>query len=54
MNDFVKNIIVENEYVLMNNFPEYKQSINQFIIKIKSVSYDKMLYDLIILIKFLL
>ena len=47
MNHRIKNIILENEYKLLKNFEEYKQSINQYIKKLESIKYDAMLYNLI-------
>lgn len=47
MNHKIKNIILENEYKLLENFEEYKQSINQYIKKLESIKYDAMLYNLI-------
>ena len=48
MNKIIKKKIIENEYALLNNVPAYEQSIKQFIKKIETANYDKMLYDLII------
>lgn len=46
MNEFIKSKILENELKLFSEFPEYKQSIQQFIKKIEMVKYDAMLYEL--------
>lgn len=48
MNSELKELIIANENILLKEFVEYKQSINQFIKKIESVNYDAILYDLII------
>ncbi|MDD4156820.1 MAG: DUF3883 domain-containing protein [Candidatus Cloacimonetes bacterium] len=48
MNNNLKIIIIKNEQKLLKFFPEYKKSIDQYIIKLKSAKYDKTLYDLII------
>lgn len=48
MNVFLKNKIIENEKKLLDNFPEYKQSIFQFIKKIEKCSNDSMLLEIIV------
>ena len=48
MNSQIKKIILENEKILLENFDEYKQSINQYMKKLESINYDAMLYELII------
>lgn len=48
MNDYIKSKIIKNEYALMEEFPEYKQSINQFIKKIETTKYDSILYELVV------
>lgn len=48
MNNNIKNLILENEKILLNTFEKYKQSINQFIKKIETINYDVILYDLVV------
>lgn len=47
MNETIKQIVIDNEKELLTVFPEYRRSIQQYIVKLNLIKHDKDLVDFI-------